>query len=162
MPTTFGRAVGSLEMFAATHSSVDAEPFRHLRPPEDHVVLVVDDEEVSRLVLTSQLANAGYQVREALNGPEALRLLDEEVFDVVVLDIMMPKMSGYEVCRRLRQRFKPSELPVIFCSARDQISAQDEGYQAGGNDYLTKPVRQKDLLARVEIQIARSRASSPA
>jgi len=80
-----------------------------------------------------------------------------EGVDLVLLDVMMPRMSGYEVCRKLRERFSRSDLPVIFVTAKSRPEDLNEGFTAGGNDYLVKPVAMDELLARIEIP-ARARA----
>lgn len=116
-------------------------------------ILVVDDEPVNRMVLSLYLTKGGYQVAYAEDGPEALRLADKESFDLVILDVMMPEMSGYEVCRALRKRHRLVELPVIFLTAKNQVSNLVDGLNAGGNDYLPKPVDREELLARVSTHL---------
>ncbi|MEM8931754.1 MAG: response regulator, partial [Acidobacteriota bacterium] len=116
-------------------------------------ILVVDDEPVNRLVLSQHLADAGLQVVEASSGLEALSHVHEQSFDLVLLDVMMPKMSGYEVCRRLRERYARHELPIIFLTAKTQLADRLAGFAEGANDYLTKPVAKREMLARVETQL---------
>lgn len=116
-------------------------------------ILVVDDEPVNRLVLSLYLGSEDYTVELVENGVEALRLLDQQPFDLVLLDVMMPKMSGYEVCRTLREQHPLEELPVIFLTAKNQVSDLVEGLDAGGNDYLAKPVDKNELLARVRTHL---------
>jgi diguanylate cyclase (GGDEF)-like protein len=116
-------------------------------------ILVVDDEPVIRQVLLNQLSLHDYRVAEAVNGPAALRYLEAENADLVLLDVMMPRMSGFDVCRQIRESAGLSELPVIFLSARNQVDDFVTGLGAGGNDYLTKPIRQAELLARVRTHI---------
>ena len=124
-------------------------------PPdgEGFRVLIVDDEPVNRQVLVNHLSLRRYQVIEAGSGSEALELLNGEHFDLVLLDIMMPRMSGYEVCRRIRERHPVHELPVFFLTARDQIEDLVTGFESGINDYLTKPVSKHELLARVRTHL---------
>jgi len=112
-------------------------------------LLAVDDEPINREVLRSFLAGSGYQLVVASNGEEALRRLDEGPFDLVLLDVMMPRMSGYEVCRILRRQRSLEELPVIFLTAKNQTSDVVTGMALGANDYLTKPISKDELLARV-------------
>ncbi len=133
-------------------------------PPEDlpvteanqatdgRTVLVVDDESVNRSVLVNLLSLRKYQVVEAGDGEEALRILDEKQPDAVLLDIMMPRMNGYEVCRRIREKLSAMELPVIFLSAKNQVEDLLAGLESGGNDYLPKPFSAPELLARVRTQ----------
>ena len=114
-------------------------------------ILVVDDEPVNRLILQMQLETAGYEVREAVDGFQALERLDD--VDLVLLDVMMPRMSGYDVCRKLRERLAPTDLPVIFVTAKDQPENLAKGFSAGGNDYLVKPVGMEELLARIRLHL---------
>ncbi len=115
----------------------------------DHpaAILVVDDEPVIRQVLVNQLATEGYQVSQASSGPQALASLEKEsrpegaqtqYVDLVLLDVMMPRMSGYEVCRRLRRRHALDDLPVIFLTARNRVEDLVVGLAAGG---LSVPAR---------------------
>lgn len=127
-------------------------------------ILVVDDEPVNRRVLQNQISLAGYEVETAAGGREALDLLrisdtQETGFDLVILDIMMPKMSGYEVCHRLRQHYLPSELPVILLTAKNHVTDLVQGFEAGANDYLTKPFLRDELLSRIRTHLSLSRIS---
>lgn len=118
-------------------------------------ILIVDDDPINLQVLIDHLSIHYRHVTSAANGQEALDIIDtaSEPFDLVILDIMMPLISGYEVCRRLRQRFPIHELPVIFLTAKNQLEDLVSGFDAGGNDYLTKPVTKMELLQRVRTQI---------
>ena len=116
-------------------------------------ILVVDDEPINRQVLSNYLANEDFELELAASGGEALQLLEKQTFDLVLLDVMMPKMSGYEVCRRLRERSALEELPVIFLTAKNQPSDRVIGLEAGANDYLAKPVIKSELLARVRTHL---------
>jgi signal transduction histidine kinase/ligand-binding sensor domain-containing protein/ActR/RegA family two-component response regulator len=115
-------------------------------------ILLVDDEPINRMVIREMLQSKGCTVAEAAGGLQALDLLDDG-FDMVLLDVMMPKMSGYEVCLRLRKRFPSSELPVLFISAKDRPEDLAEGFAVGGTDYLTKPVEKEELLRRVQAHL---------
>ncbi|MDR1048441.1 MAG: response regulator, partial [Synergistaceae bacterium] len=113
-------------------------------------ILVVDDEPVNIQVLTNLLTIRNYSVSKAYNGLEALGMIEAgEEFDLVLLDVMMPKMSGYEVCRHLRERYSLFELPVVMLTAKNQVQDIVLGFQSGANDYLTKPFDKEELLARV-------------
>ena len=117
-------------------------------------ILIVDDEPINLQVLTNHLEVQNFEVTSAIDGVEALALLkDGRQFDVVVLDIMMPRMSGYEVCRRLRDYYLPHQLPVVMLTAKDQVSDLVTGFEAGANDYLTKPFSKDELLARVNTHL---------
>ena len=117
-------------------------------------ILVVDDEPVNQQVLANLLALKHYHVTQALNGMDALQLLASgKQFDLVLLDIMMPKMSGYDVARKIRETYLPSELPIIMLTAKDQVTDLVEGFLAGANDYLAKPFSKQELLARIRTHL---------
>jgi two-component system sensor histidine kinase ChiS len=116
-------------------------------------ILIVDDEPVNQQVLANHLTLGKYRFSQAYNGEEALRAMDKNRFDLVLLDVMMPKMSGYEVCQRLRQRYMPAELPVIMVTAKDQVQDLIEGLSSGANDYLAKPFSKDELLARIKTHL---------
>ena len=122
--------------------------------PGDFNILVVDDDRVNRRVLTNHLSLRKYQVAESKNGRDALETLERDgPFDLLLLDVMMPGMSGYEVCRKIRETHPVHDLPIIFLTARGQTEDLVEGFDAGGNDYLTKPVAKKELLSRVRTHL---------
>jgi len=123
------------------------------KPFQGHI-LVVDDDSVNRLVLVNHLALRNYRVTEAASGEEAIALVEEHGdIDLVLLDIMMPKMSGYETCKRLREFYRTYELPIIFLTARSQTQDLVMGFEVGANDYLTKPITKEELLARVDMHL---------
>ena len=123
--------------------------------PDDAVrILIVDDEPVNIQVLINHLSAANYSIQVATNGEEALELLNRgNAYDLVLLDIMMPKMSGYEVCRRIREKYLPSELPVIMVTAKNQVMDLVEGLSYGANDYLAKPFSKNEFMARVKTHL---------
>ncbi|TAL31010.1 MAG: response regulator [Spirochaetes bacterium] len=113
-------------------------------------ILVVDDEPVIIQVLVNFLTLEGYQVVTATSGPQALALLEEGLSpDLILLDVMLPFVSGYDVCKRIRQKYPPHELPVLMLTAKSKAEDMVTGIEAGANDYLTKPVNRSELLARV-------------
>ena len=113
-------------------------------------ILVVDDEPVNIQVLLNLLSVRHYSVTKAYNGPEALALFDKgEEFDLVLLDVMMPKMSGYDVCHQLRSKYSLFDLPIIMLTAKNQLHDIVYGFQAGANDYIQKPFDKEELLARI-------------
>lgn len=117
-------------------------------------ILVVDDEPVNQLVLSNHLTVAQYSVVSAMNGAEALRLLDDgESFDLVLLDVMMPNMSGYEVCERIRETHLATELPIIMVTAKTRSEDLVTGLNLGANDYIAKPFSKKELLARIQTHL---------
>ena len=117
-------------------------------------ILVVEDNPVNQQVLANHLSQVHYAFKQAFNGEEALQYINAgEKFDLVLLDIMMPKMSGYEVCQRLRQKYLPAELPIIMVTAKDQVEDLLEGLASGANDYLAKPFSKDELLARLKTHL---------
>ncbi|HMB91538.1 MAG TPA: response regulator transcription factor [Rhodothermales bacterium] len=118
-------------------------------------ILVVDDEEDVVEVVSHFLEEEGYTVTQAYDGEEALEKVTPEV-DLVLLDIMMPRMNGYEVCERLRSRVETETIPIIFLSAKVEEEDQVKGLMMGGDDYLTKPVSPQVILAHVKAVLRRS------
>ncbi|MFK7970862.1 MAG: response regulator [Bacteroidia bacterium] len=117
-------------------------------------ILVVDDEPINQQVIKNHLSNGPYIVTQAFNGKEALEALAEHGdIDMVLLDIMMPRMSGYEVCREIREEYSPSQLPVIMITAKNQVSDLVEGLTYGANDYLAKPFSKEEFLARIKTHL---------
>ena len=123
-------------------------------------ILVVDDEPVNVQALVNYLSLANYTVAIATNGQEALDYLASgEPCDLVLLDVMMPRISGFEVCERIRERHSPAELPVILLTAKNRVSDLVSGFSAGANDYLTKPFASDELLARVNVHLELAKIS---
>ncbi|MEM6500672.1 MAG: response regulator transcription factor [Cyanobacteria bacterium P01_C01_bin.89] len=123
-------------------------------------ILIVDDEPALRLILTTRLSLAGYQVVTAADGEEALEVFAKENPDLIVLDVMMPKMDGYGVCQALRQE---SNVPIIMLTALGDVGDRITGLQLGADDYLAKPFSPKELEARIACVLRRvkDRRSSP-
>lgn len=117
-------------------------------------ILVVDDDEVNRKVIEGFCTIAGYELIHAHDGPTALQVLETHNIDLVLLDLMLPGMSGYEVCQKIRQSEKFSTIPVIMVTARDSASDMVRGFVSGANDYITKPFTRSELLIRIENQLA--------
>ncbi len=117
-------------------------------------ILLVDDEPVNRRVLHNYLRVYNYQVIEAASGEEALRAMEMNgPFDLILLDIMMPRMSGFEVCERLRAKYPVNDLAIIFLTANNQVADMVRSFAVGANDYLRKPVVKHELLSRVEMHL---------
>jgi len=122
-------------------------------------LLVVDDSETNRTLLNRRLTRLGHTVEEAASGREALERIEAEELDVVLLDIMMPEMSGVEVLTAVRRRRSPADLPIVMVTARDASADLVESLRLGANDYVTKPIDFPVLLARLQTQISLRRLS---
>lgn len=116
-------------------------------------LFVVDDNELNRDMLSRRLGSRGYAVEVAEDGERALAMLDGKAFDLVLLDVMMPGLSGIDVLKRVRERWPASDLPVIMATARDTTEDVVEALRLGANDYVTKPLDFPVVLARVETQL---------
>ncbi len=123
-------------------------------------VLVVEDEAAQREVLAYNLEAEGFRVQQADNGEEALLIVAEETPDLIVLDWMLPSVSGIEVCRRLKSRAETRGVPIIMLSARSEETDLVRGLETGADDYLVKPYSVAELMARVRTQLRRTRPST--
>ena len=123
-------------------------------------ILLVEDEPGLVLTLTDRLRSEGYDVTSAIDGPSGLDVATSQKFDVILLDVMLPGMSGFDVCRDLRQR--GIQTPIIMLTARGQVVDKVLGLKIGADDYVTKPFDMLELLARVEVQVRRASAGSGA
>jgi two-component system sensor histidine kinase ChiS len=127
---------------------------------EQFNVLIVDDDPINLQVLENHLRLENYAITRANNGQEALESIKNGMsFVIILLDIMMPKMSGFEVCRIIRQTYPANQLPIIMLTAKNQVSDLVEGMQAGANDYLTKPFSKGELITRIKTHIQLSRVN---
>jgi signal transduction histidine kinase/class 3 adenylate cyclase len=126
----------------------------------DIEILIVDDDVVNLQIMKSQLASMNYSVIPAVNGQDALERIEVKLPNLVLLDIVMPKMSGYEVCRKIREKYSSAELPVILMTPKNQISDMMEGLIAGANDFLTRPYQQEEFLTRVNTHLQLSRVNA--
>jgi DNA-binding response OmpR family regulator len=122
---------------------------------ESSTILLVDDEEAVRKVLTFPLERDGYSVVQAADGEEALARFGDQPVDLVVLDIMLPKLDGLEVCKQLRSR---SSVPIIMLTARDDEFDKVVGLELGADDYITKPFSIREFRSRVRALLRRARA----
>ena len=123
-------------------------------------VLVVEDEPAQREVLAYNLEAEGFRVATAGNGEEALMLVAEEAPDLIVLDWMLPNVSGIEVCRRLKSRSETKAVPIIMLSARSEEVDRVRGLETGADDYVVKPYSVVELMARVRNQLRRTRPAT--
>ena len=117
-------------------------------------ILVVDDEPDIRLLVAINLRKAGYRVLEAERGDEALRLAKEQEPSLIVLDLMLPDLSGREVCRRLRDQPETKSTPILMLTARNEEIDRIKGFMAGADDYVTKPFSTQQLVEKVKALLA--------
>ena len=115
-------------------------------------ILIVDDTSTNIDILL-ELIGKKYEILVALDGTSALEILDKERIDLVLLDIMMPEMDGFEVCQHIRDNKKTKEIPIIFITAKSDEKTIEEAYAIGGSDYITKPFKPLELLARIKTQL---------
>ena len=121
--------------------------------PRSDVILVVDDDPTTCALTTTLLEREGYRTCYATTGTEALRLVDAQPVALVLLDVVMPGMDGFEVCARLRATEKGKTLPIILLTGRNDVDTRLEGMQSGVSEFLAKPVTRHELLARVRAQL---------
>ena len=119
-------------------------------------ILAVDDNLVNLKVVSATLEKGGYTVETAQSGPKALEMVDRFRPDLILLDINMPDMDGYEVCRRLRKKQSTTAIPVIMLTANDTLEEKIKGFEAGADDYLTKPFQPAELLVRIGVLLRRA------
>jgi len=123
-------------------------------------ILVVDDDRNLRSIIASNLELAGYSALEAADGNAALAYMDTAVPDLVLLDVMLPVMDGYEVCRRIRKHPTCAHIPIIMLTARGETVDAVMGFEAGADDYIVKPFSPQEMLARVRAKIRRVNVDS--
>lgn len=121
-------------------------------------ILVVDDDKNIRMFLKAVLENANYTVTTADNGEDALEVMDREHIDLVVLDIMMPKMDGYEFTKVLRE--SNNNLPILMVSAKQLPADKHKGFEVGTDDYITKPIDDEEMLLRIKALLRRAKIAS--
>ena len=121
-------------------------------------ILVVDDDKNSRLFLTALLEEAGYTVTAAIDGEDALEKMDRSHVDLVVLDIMMPKMDGYEFTRVVRE--SDANLPILMVSAKQLPADKHKGFAVGTDDYITKPIDDEEMLYRIKALLRRAKIAT--
>ena len=115
-------------------------------------ILIVDDNPEIREIINVLLGGEGFEVSEAENGAQALTLIEQQDFDLIILDIMMPGPNGYQTCRKIREL---SNAPILFLSARTKESDKTLGFSSGGDDYLAKPFSYNELISRSKALIRR-------
>ena len=113
-------------------------------------ILIVDDNPVNNKLLKAVLESRSYAVRIASSGAQALQEIEESIPDLVMLDVMMPEMTGYEVCQIIRRNPKTRSLPIVMLTALDHVLEKVKGIEAGADDFLSKPINQAELFARIQ------------
>jgi DNA-binding response OmpR family regulator len=121
--------------------------------PADEFILIVDDDTTTCALTTTILERAGHRTRYCTSGKDALVIVATQPVALVLLDVVMPGMDGFQVCAALRATEKGKRLPVILVTGRDDIDTRLEGMQSGVSEFLTKPVTRHELLARVQAQL---------
>ena len=160
--TTSKRLARNDQFKAVIQVTMEREPYpvrsAQVEPPlvygQGQQLLVVDDEPGITEMLATTLGLAGYQVRTAATGREALKLVGTEHPDLVILDVMLPDVDGFEVCRRVAEQ--PDAPPVLLLTARDSVLDKVTGLTTGADDYLTKPFSIPEVLARVQVLLRRA------
>ncbi len=163
IPVSENHEINTQRIVAKLEYDLDNINFNQLNQNDERVslngntsfnILIVDDDPVNLQVLRNHFMPYKYNVTEASNGIEALELIMEcDKPDLVLLDVMMPRLSGYEVCREIRKKYTPNELPVIMLTAKRLIQDLIQGFESGANDYLVKPFDKRELLARVNTML---------
>src|SRR5258707_4122878 len=131
-------------------------------PKKRDVALIVDDSPETLRLLTDALDGAGMTVMVALDGAAAMRIVDQITRDIVLLDAVMPGMDGFETCRRLKREAGLSNVPVIFMTGLAETEHIVRGLEAGGVDYVTKPIAIEEMLARIRVHLANARLTQRA
>ncbi|MBI3803273.1 MAG: response regulator [Nitrospirae bacterium] len=124
-------------------------------------VLVVDDNQDAIHILSAVLKKGGYLVSVALNGEEAMEKVRQEHPALILLDIMMPKMDGFEVCKAIKAAVETREIPVLIVTARKDAESRQRGMSVGANEYLVKPIRPAEVLAKVRAYLGGGDSSAP-
>lgn len=124
---------------------------------ENATILVVDDTEQNVRLLAHVLKKEGYEILAAFSGKDALELVEKKKPEIILLDVMMPDMNGFEVCRALKKKASTRDIPVIFLSALSEIDSKVKGFKAGGVDYITKPFQREEVLARIDLHVRLTR-----
>ena len=149
--------------FAPESSIINSQVLANseFRESERLKILVVDDEPINIHVIINSLSLEKYEITQASNGLEALNLIQSGFKpDLILLDVMMPQMTGYEVCREVRKKYSPLEMPILMLTAKNQTTDLVEAFNLEANDYVTKPFIKKELLARINTQIRLAKLSA--
>ncbi|MEO1655136.1 MAG: response regulator, partial [Bacteroidota bacterium] len=120
-----------------------------------HKILFVEDEAALALIVKDSLESEGYQVNQVGDGPAAIKAFYEDKPDLVILDVMLPRLNGIEVAKTIRDTDR--ETPIIFLTAKSQVKDVIKGFEAGGNDYLRKPFSVEELIIRMKVMLSQNR-----
>lgn len=149
------------EATQASANQPETAPANNSVPDANFHILIVDDEPINLQVLQNHLRTNNYKITQALNGEEALAALDDDQpVDLMLLDVMMPNMSGYEVCAKAREKYPAQQLPIVMLTAKNQVADLVTGFQFGANDYITKPFAKDELLTRVKTHLKLSKITN--
>jgi two-component system sensor histidine kinase ChiS len=154
------KQLGEQNHFQLPEANENSSPEDNSLPenPEGPLIVVADDEPVNLQILDSFLRMEGYRVKTAKDGTETLELVQQEKPELLLLDVMMPGLSGYQVCEQVRLSCDLSELPVIMLTALSQTNDLIKGFDSGANDYLTKPFNKLELASRIKAHLSASKA----
>ncbi len=119
---------------------------------EKGIILIVDDDPLNINVM-SEILEDSHDILFATNGRDALKIAQDETPDLIILDIMMPEMDGYEVCKKIKADISKQHIPIIFITAKTETEDIVKGFETGGSDYITKPFKAPELLARVKKEV---------
>lgn len=123
-------------------------------------VMLVDDDATNRNLVSEILDLCGYESIQASSGAEALTILTDQAVDVILLDIMMPDMDGWEFCRQLKQSINLAHIPIIMLTALVDDVSRQKSFDVGADDFITKPFKMDDLVSRIEKQVKKVRKSN--
>ena len=129
-------------------------------PSNKFKILIVDDDRINRHVLVNYLASENYAIAQASNGLDAFGTMRDFQPDIILLDVIMPKMTGYEFCRKIRKQYSTTELPILMLTSKHKGEDVMQGYNAGANDYLIKPMSKYELLAKIQTHIRLSKITT--
>ncbi len=154
LPTSYDLPATLDTKYIYAQSSVKAEPYVAVdvggkNELQKNTILIVDDDLINRRVIANYLAADGYHIVEADCAEKAFEVIELERVDLVLMDIMMPRISGYEACKVLREKYPAHELPIILLTARSQMNDLVMGFEAGANDFMVKPIAKEVLVVRV-------------
>ncbi len=136
------------------NTSLKKRSIQNWTPQKNYTILIVDDEAVNRMVLQGFLKNQSYQIVVAENGEVALDVFEQGIhIDLILLDVMMPGLSGHDVCKKIRKDYSPISLPILFITAKGQVEDLEAAFKSGGNDFIPKPVSRQELLMRVALHL---------